>query len=372
MIHRSRPKAGFTIVPNAALQDERLSFAARGMLAQLLSRPDGWDTTADQESERARSLRGKRGEGREAMRAVWRELKDAGYVHLVRAPGPRGRWVTEVHLDDKPRTSVPAAHADVRLTGVPETRTSAPPAETGSSQVAPTYGSPGVGSPAVGGTDRRRSRTSIERTEPKDLQGQDSPVADGEADDEGMQGDHRREGQQPIANSHNPRAHDGPETLADDAHHDGDNHPERPATDRNARASEPLKSPERARFDQRLAEIQREHNPRADAREFGTGPASDDGQGSPEVTRAEAADPATSEQDRRAEFALGLSPDAVFCAVNGCDVFRTDRFGVHPPPHGFCSGHEHRRSEVQWLSDATTPGTSGQLVLAARSGRAGW
>lgn len=123
-IHHSRPAAAFTVIPNATLRDERLSFAARGHLAYLLSLPDGWKASADNEAARARKLRPKRnGEGREAMRAIYAELKKAGYLHSVRVAGALGRWKTETYLYDRPVT-------DVRLTDSPESRTSVPPAGT--------------------------------------------------------------------------------------------------------------------------------------------------------------------------------------------------------------------------------------------------
>ncbi|HEY7296049.1 MAG TPA: hypothetical protein VH916_13475, partial [Dehalococcoidia bacterium] len=91
-IHHSRPGAGFTRIPNETLRDERLSMAARGHLAYLLSRPDDWATNADAEARRARTLRDKRGEGRRAMRAIYAELKQAGYLHSARVAGPLGQW----------------------------------------------------------------------------------------------------------------------------------------------------------------------------------------------------------------------------------------------------------------------------------------
>src|SRR5689334_11157000 len=120
-IHHSRPGTGFALIPNGTLRDERLSLAARGMLAYLLSLPDGWNTTADAESRRARQLRGRRGEGRDAMRRIYAELKEHCYVRYVRTQD-NGTWSTELHVFDRPDT-------DVRLTGVPETRTSVRPAE---------------------------------------------------------------------------------------------------------------------------------------------------------------------------------------------------------------------------------------------------
>jgi hypothetical protein len=198
-IHRSTPAGDFVIIPNETLRDERLSFAARGHLAYLLTRPEDWKTSADDEAERARGLRAKRGEGREAMRRIYRELKDAGYMHLVRSPGASGRWTTEAHLFDRPRT-------EVRPADVPESRTSAPSAETESPQVAPTYGKPGVGSPGVGSPDRRFTRTSRTKTEDED---QDQPQGQSQGQDPRLR--------RPLTTSQKPRARQGPGTVADGA-----------------------------------------------------------------------------------------------------------------------------------------------------------
>lgn len=181
-IHRSTPAGDFTIIPNETLRDERLSFAARGHLAYLLSRPDDWRTNADAEAERARRLRDKRGEGRVSMRAVYKELKDAGYMVLVKAPGKGGMWTTETHVYNRPFAEFPQVAPTCISPNVGE----------------PTYSSPGVGSPAVGGTDRRLTGTSSTKTEHED---QDQP----------------RSQEQPIAKSQDRRFPDGPGTAAADA-----------------------------------------------------------------------------------------------------------------------------------------------------------
>ena len=231
-IHHSRPDSDFAIIPNDTLRDERLSLAARGELVYLLSLPDGWNTTADLETKRARSLRGKRGEGRDAMRRIYAELKSAGYITYVRTQD-NGKWSTEIHVFDSPRT-------DMRLTDTPETRTSVPPAKTPEpvdnspdefSQLAPMYGSPGVGPPAVGSPVHRSAVHSYE---------------DGTREDE----DQTRAGlpgagqgaaptpEDPIANSQKRRVHDGPDTRADDDQNFSLSvQLQSPATDRNARAS---------------------------------------------------------------------------------------------------------------------------------------
>lgn len=231
-IHRSRPGAGFTRIPNETLRDERLSMAARGHLAYLLSRPRDWITNADAEARRARSLRDKRGEGRRAVRAIYAELKQAGYLHSVKVPGPSGRWVTETYLYDRP--------TDVPPTGIPETGTSAPPAQTPEPvdnlpendaefaqvtefpQFAPTYRSPGVGPPARRSTGTPANGTSLRSTE------------DVGTEDEGAGNPIAGKGQeQPNANSqassHWP-GNDGPDAQRIPLHD-----PESPAADRYAR-----------------------------------------------------------------------------------------------------------------------------------------
>jgi hypothetical protein len=207
-IHRSNPAGDFAIIPNETLRDERLSFAARGHLVYLLSRPDDWKTSADDEAERARRLRSRRGEGREAMRRVYKELKDAGYMHLVRSAGASGRWTTETHVFDRPC-------AEVRPADVPESRMPESPAETESSQVAPTYGKPGVGSPGVGSADRRFTRTSKEKTDYED--GIQQPQGQDQGQNQGQGPDALRLPQ--VRNSQKPASSRLNEQAADDAEH---------------------------------------------------------------------------------------------------------------------------------------------------------
>ena len=77
--------------------------AARGLLAEILSRPDDWDTTADEIWERAKSERGEAaGEGRDMIRDLFAELEAAGYLRRVKKRGPRGRMFTELHVYDVP------------------------------------------------------------------------------------------------------------------------------------------------------------------------------------------------------------------------------------------------------------------------------
>lgn len=103
-IRRSKPAANFTILPNELLRDDRLTYCARGVLAQLLSRPSGWETNADALSERARRHRGDVvGEGRRGLRAAFAELERTGYVVRRKEKEANGRFVTVLEVYDIPQ-----------------------------------------------------------------------------------------------------------------------------------------------------------------------------------------------------------------------------------------------------------------------------
>lgn len=93
-----RPADNFAQIHNSALEDERLSWRARGLLAYLLSRPPEWTTT----SERLSAL-GK--EGRDAVRSALKELEQYGYLRRSRWRNPQSRsWEWEHWITDQPGT----------------------------------------------------------------------------------------------------------------------------------------------------------------------------------------------------------------------------------------------------------------------------
>jgi hypothetical protein len=89
----------FTNVPNEAIEDDRLSFRARGILVYLLSKPDTWDARSEQLIDAGR-------EGREAIRAAMRELKEFGYMEHIKeqyvADNGKKLWRTIVVVRDLP------------------------------------------------------------------------------------------------------------------------------------------------------------------------------------------------------------------------------------------------------------------------------
>jgi hypothetical protein len=72
-------------IDNRVLNDKRLSYRARGILAYLLSKPNDWEVQADDIVRRGK-------EGRDAVRAAFRELRDCGYAQLITTQQGR-RWI---------------------------------------------------------------------------------------------------------------------------------------------------------------------------------------------------------------------------------------------------------------------------------------
>lgn len=95
-IHRSRHARGFTVLPNTLLQDRRLSYTARGLLADLLSRSDGW-------SEDGRRMADSSPQGRLAVAKALRELAAAGYYRVDKVRRADGTVVSETHVYDAPQ-----------------------------------------------------------------------------------------------------------------------------------------------------------------------------------------------------------------------------------------------------------------------------
>jgi hypothetical protein len=148
---RKRPFA--VSLPVATVEDDTLSWRARGVLAGILAKPDGWDVRADQIARAGK-------EGRGAILTALRELRDRGYLRTIRrqlvgdeaaAAGQRsGTWVTETEASHEPVAEWIAEAESarkarrVRTTGVG----------------LPDVGQPNAGSPDVGYSAAIRSTYS--------------------------------------------------------------------------------------------------------------------------------------------------------------------------------------------------------------------
>lgn len=138
-IRRSRLTKDFLQVPNATVRDDRLSHMARGILVDLLSRPDGWEATADDMWRASVAKHGTASPGRRVFRAAFAELKEHGYLSAGKDVLPGGRYGTVLTLSDVPQggtserpaqTRKPAGRTDVPHAGTSETSTDVPPAGT--------------------------------------------------------------------------------------------------------------------------------------------------------------------------------------------------------------------------------------------------
>ncbi|MFC5663569.1 hypothetical protein ACFP3U_11320 [Kitasatospora misakiensis] len=84
------------------LQYRRLSYTARGLLADLLSRPDGW-------REDGRRMADTSPQGRGAIRKALKELTEAGFYRVEKIRMPDGTIITETHVYDTPPLALPGA-----------------------------------------------------------------------------------------------------------------------------------------------------------------------------------------------------------------------------------------------------------------------
>ena len=83
MIHRAEHETEYTILKNRLINDERLSFEARGFLVFMLALPDDWDF----------SIKGLAFKSKLSSKTVMRlikELKSAGYVVQKKVKGGHG------------------------------------------------------------------------------------------------------------------------------------------------------------------------------------------------------------------------------------------------------------------------------------------
>jgi hypothetical protein len=101
-IRRAARRHRFVIVDQAAVEDMRLSWAARGLLAYLLSRPDDWKVLVNDLKKRGNL-------GRDGIYALLRELRSAGYVCFERHRDDRGRMRGGTYIVSEVPSPVPAS-----------------------------------------------------------------------------------------------------------------------------------------------------------------------------------------------------------------------------------------------------------------------
>lgn len=100
IIRSARKERDFAVISNHVLQDASLSMRALGLLVRLLSRPDNWETNSEVLAREFNC-------GREQMRSVLTELRDAGYMKLVKTQDEKGHWSSRWMVLEEPETGKP-------------------------------------------------------------------------------------------------------------------------------------------------------------------------------------------------------------------------------------------------------------------------
>ncbi len=86
-----RRAGGYTTIQNSMIVDKRLSLKTRGLMAVILSRPEGWDYSV-------RGLAAFCGVGRDAVRTSLDELEKAGYLTREQSHSTDGKFGGNVYI----------------------------------------------------------------------------------------------------------------------------------------------------------------------------------------------------------------------------------------------------------------------------------
>ncbi len=99
-IYRVTKNSNYVTMNRAGLNDKRLSWKAKGLLAYMLSMPDDWtfyDTELEQHAK----------DGRDALKSAIKELKDTHYMKRSRRTGEGGKFIWETEVFEQPYTGFP-------------------------------------------------------------------------------------------------------------------------------------------------------------------------------------------------------------------------------------------------------------------------
>lgn len=91
-IIRIKKQREYVSIANAILQNKTLTWEARGIMAYLLSKPDGWEC-------RNYDLVNQGPAGEHTIKRILKELREAGYIHRFKISKGRGKiqWITEIY-----------------------------------------------------------------------------------------------------------------------------------------------------------------------------------------------------------------------------------------------------------------------------------
>ncbi|WP_263707886.1 helix-turn-helix domain-containing protein [Shouchella tritolerans] len=100
-IFRVSKTSNYVVMNRTGLNDKRLSWKAKGLLAYMLSMPDDW-TFHDTELEKHAK------DGRDSLKSAIKELKDHKYMKRTRRKGEGGKFVWETAVFEQPYTDFPS------------------------------------------------------------------------------------------------------------------------------------------------------------------------------------------------------------------------------------------------------------------------
>lgn len=99
-IFRVKKTSNYVVVHKASLNDNRLSWKAKGLLAYMLSMPDDW-TFYDTELEKHAK------DGKDSLKSAIKELKQYGYMKRERRRNQEGKFDWETSVFETPCTEKP-------------------------------------------------------------------------------------------------------------------------------------------------------------------------------------------------------------------------------------------------------------------------
>ncbi|MCP4767929.1 MAG: hypothetical protein GY875_16875 [Gammaproteobacteria bacterium] len=115
-IIRAPRRHRFVVMDQRAVEDDRLSWAARGLLCYLLSRPDDWKVLVN-------DLRKRGNLGHDGIYRLLRELRTVGYAHFQRLRDRNGRIRGGIYFI---REIADSPDPDLPDTGLPDTAVPGP------------------------------------------------------------------------------------------------------------------------------------------------------------------------------------------------------------------------------------------------------
>lgn len=104
-IIRIKKENRYSVISNAPLNDKALSWEARGVMAYLLTKPDGWEC-------RNYDLVNQGPAGKHIIQRVLKELQEAGYIYRYRkSDGRKIEWITEIY--ETPELNTTSRNTDI-------------------------------------------------------------------------------------------------------------------------------------------------------------------------------------------------------------------------------------------------------------------